>query len=349
MNAEQRTLRIGVVGLGFGAAVHAPAIIAQSNVQLVGIAGRNAVRAQEVASKFGGVKGCGSIDELLSLKLDAITLALPPDQVEAAVHEALKANVAILCEKPLGTDANQAAELTRLAQGRTTAVDFIFGELQTFARLKQLIDTRTYGAVKHVHVQWLTQSWAYRNKNWSWKTDAAQGGGVVSLFGSHLFFLAEWLLGRAVSVQAQSTEPLASQFAPAGARAAENCVECILKFPGNVLWTATFSNANEGPPLHRWVVVFEHAMVTLENVSTDYMSGFSLISLDNGGKNDVVKESTSSDDGRIAPFSKLLSRFANGVLMSKPVYPDFSVGARVQSIDTAVRKSTADKKEVFFE
>jgi len=76
-----RPLRIGIAGLGFGASLHAPVLRSFPDVQLVGIAGRSVDKAQGVADMLGIPKGCGSVSDLLDLNLDAITLALPPDQV----------------------------------------------------------------------------------------------------------------------------------------------------------------------------------------------------------------------------------------------------------------------------
>ena len=334
-------LRVGVAGLGFGASVHAPALLAQQNVELVGIAGRDATRAQMVANNLGIARGCGSVDELLSLNLDAITLALPPDQTEAAIRKALKAGVHILCEKPLGTDAKVAAELATLAQGRITAMDFIFGELQTFCRLKSLIDSKTYGMVREVKVEWQTQSWAHRNHHWSWKTDKAQGGGVLSLLGSHVFYLAEWLLGPAISVLAEIGEPVAQAFAPPGAEAAEDTVWCRLQHKNNVIFEAKISNAQPGVAVHRWTVIFERSTAVVENIGADYMANFTLTVSE-----ERMNEPKTTGDGRTQPFTRLLQRFLAGAKNHQPVFPDLVTGARVQAFDALVRISAVTGKEV---
>jgi predicted dehydrogenase len=336
-----RTMRIGVAGLGFGAAVHVPALQALSNVEVVGVAGRNAERTQVAAKKLGVAHATASVHELLDLGLDAITLALPPDQVAAAARAALSRGVAVLCEKPLGLYKEEALELAQLAHGHVTAMDFIFSELDTFIRLKEIVDSGSLGVVRHAHVLWLTESWAHRSRNWSWKTDATQGGGAGTLFGMHLYFLAEWLFGPASSVIAHASRSNCADFAPIGAHPAEDLIHCATQHESGTSWAATFGNANPGLSVHRWTVVFDLGHVVLENIGRDYTDGFVL------NVHPICKapsqhfESKIKGDGRLIPFGRLAKRFINGVRFVTPVFPDFAAGARVQQFDAAVRASAA--------
>lgn len=338
-DSRNRPLRVGVAGLGFGADVHIPALLSLPGVDLVGIAGSSTERAALVAARLGIANACGSVEELLGLGLDAVTLALPPNQVAAAVRAALDCGVAILCEKPLGTDAAEAAELAYLAAGHVTAMDFQFAELETFVRLKQIIDSGVLGQPRHAQVVWLTESWAHRNRAWSWKTDAARGGGAIALFGSHLFFLAEWLLGPAISVWARIDASATAAFAPAGTRSAEDLVHCRMEHRNGAVFAATFGNANPGSTVHRWTVVFEGGTVTIENATSDYMANFSLVVSGGCLDGEQISEPKADGDGRLQPFRRLAARFVNGVCTNRPVYPDLAVGARAMTIDAAVRAS----------
>ncbi len=337
-----RTLKVGVAGLGFGAAVHAPALLAMRGIEVVGIAGRCPIRAHAAADKLGIKKGYGSVQEMLASGLDAITLALPPDQTAQAVQAALDTNVAILCEKPLGVDAGMAIKLANQATNRVTAMDFIFGELVTFRRLQQLIASEQYGKVREVQITWLTESWAYRNRQWSWKTDAEQGGGVIALFGSHILFLVEWIFGKVIKLKAHTEQPMAASFAPPGAMPAEDKFYCSMTHENGVTVTAEIGNANPGPPLHRWSITCDKATITLENTSTDYIAGFALTVKDGATIFEQIPEPNSPiADGRLVPFSKLAERFMAGVRNQQPVFPDLTAGARVQMLDDAIRHSAA--------
>lgn len=340
--ATRRPLRVGVAGLGFGA-VHAAAFLAQPDVELAGIASRRVDKAQSLAVSLSVARACASVEELLDLELDAVSLALPPDQMAAAVRAALKRNVAVLCEKPLAQDAAVAQELADLAAGTVTAVDFIFGELETFKRMKQIVDNGLLGAVRHAEVLWAVESWANRLKKWSWKTDAARGGGVLNLLGSHVFYLAEWLLGRALTVRARTAPAAARVFAPPSEVAAEDFVRFAMTFCSGATLGAVIGNAHPGIHVHRWTVFFERGTAVLENVGVDYAAGFVLTV--RGDMTEVLAEPIGGSDGRMAPLGRLIARFLAGVATRTTVIPDLAAGARVQLIDTVARLSAAEERE----
>lgn len=338
-------LRVGVAGLGFGAAVHVPALQEIPDVEVIGIAGRSREHAEPVAKRLNVPRACGSVEELLDLSPDAVTLALPPLQSAAAVRSAIGRGIPVLCEKPLGTNSDEAFMLAQMANGLTTAMDFQFSELETFIRLKEIVEKGVLGKPRHVQVVWLTESAAHRHRAWSWKLDRARGGGALALFGSHLFFLAEWLLGPAVSVWARTSAAVTLTFALPDADPAEDLVHCGIRHTSGAVFAATFGNSNPGATQHRWTVVCERGTVTLENLTADYMSGFVLTTNGDWMPRESVTEPKVKTDGRLPPFRRLAARFLNGVRCQQRVSPDLYAGARVQLIDASIRKSAADSAE----
>lgn len=337
--SSARPLRIGVAGLGFGVAVHVPALRDLPGVEVVAIAGTDRAKAGEVAQRLGVGAACDSIQDLLDHDLDALTLALPPTQVASAVQAAFARDIPVLCEKPLGLTITEAIGLADRATGRIAGVDFQFAELETFLRLKQIIAEGRLGRVRHVVVDWLMESWAYRHQNWSWKLDAMRGGGAIALFGSHLFFLAEWLFGPASSISARISNTAQVATAPAGARLAEDLVHCRIEHQDGAVFAATFGNANPGCSLHRWVVVFDKGTVQLENTTSDYMSGFTLRVIGGTLDGEFLSEGNPGGDGRLPPFRRLAARFVDCLRSGQSMFPDFGAGVRALALDAALRSS----------
>jgi predicted dehydrogenase len=337
--SSARPLRIGVAGLGFGAAVHVPALRDLPGVEVVAIAGTDRAKAGEVAQHLGVGGACDSIQELLDHDLDALTLALPPAQVASAVRAAFARDIPVLCEKPLGLTIAEAIDLADRATGLIAGVDFQFAELETFLRLKQIVADGGLGRVRHVVVDWLMESWAYRHQTWSWKLDAMRGGGAIALFGSHLFFLAEWLFGPTAFMSARTSNTAHISSAPAGACLAEDLVHCRIQHRDGTVFAATFGNANPGCSLHRWVVVFDNGTVLLENPTRDYMSGFTLRVCGGPLDGEVLGEGNPNGDGRLPPFRRLASRFIECLRSGQPMFPDFGAGVRALAMDAALRSS----------
>jgi predicted dehydrogenase len=340
-------MRIATVGLGFGAAVHVPAVLALGDAEFVGLAGRSHDKAARKLEELGldRALAAASVDELLERRPDIVTVALPPDQNEAVVVRALQAGCAVLCEKPLAIDAAAAARMAAAAGDVPTAVDFQFAELGVFKQLAQLLADQRLGALRHVSVTWLVESFAQKRRLWSWKSELSAGGGVMSLLGSHLLFLAEHLFGPVAEVSAVYSNAATQKFAPTPQSAAEDLVQLRLAHVSGVHLFATIGNACPGLHRHIWHVVGDHGSVVVDNEGSDYMKGFSL-----RGAGDMEGLSWTDRDQpaklgeeRLSAFLDLLARFV-GHIRSRDrsrFVPDFKAGSRVQQLMDAAARSTA--------
>jgi predicted dehydrogenase len=339
LNTGRSKIRIGIAGLGFGAGVHAPAFMSIPGVEVVALAGTNPERAAAAARQLGITAACVSAGALLDYDLDAISLALPPAQNEAVATAALARGWGVLCEKPLAVDSAVAQRLAAAARGRITAVDFQFAELEVFRQLKALIEQQRLGSVRHAQITWLNQSWAQQHRSQSWKTSAMLGGGANALFGSHLFFLMEWLFGVTKRLTARCDRRATGVFVPAG-EAAEDLIHLTTEHASGAVVSATFGNANPGLNTHRWTIVCERGSIVLDNPGQDYMAGFTLVAHAADGSSLLeAEEPNAGGDGRLPPFRRIALRFVEAIRGDGVCHPDFSAGARVQSLMQAVTVS----------
>jgi predicted dehydrogenase len=120
-------LRMGVVGTGYWAdVVHAAGAAAHSDVDLVGVWGRDLAKARGLAERHG-TQGFDDFDALLDA-VDVLTFAVPPQvQADLAVRAA-EAGKHLLLEKPLTTDAAAADRLVDAVErtGVSTVVFFTY-------------------------------------------------------------------------------------------------------------------------------------------------------------------------------------------------------------------------------
>ena len=336
-------LRFGVAGLEFGAAVHLPALLSLPDVEVAAIAGRRPDAVRAVAARFGVATVADSWQALLEHELDAVTFALPPEANELACAAAAAKGIAVLSEKPLARSAEAARRLQSLASGIPNAVDFQFAELEGFRRLSDRLGSKELGALRHVQITWLVESYAQRHAAWSWKTDRRRGGGVTGALGSHLFYLLEWLLGEIVELRARTSSAATAQFTPDGGEPAEDRVDLWATHASGVTSTATYGNAAPAGPGHRWECICEQGTITLQNTTTDYMAGFELFVHSRANRRVDFKDSPMPGvDGRLAPFRALAQRFATTVRTGARMHPDFADGARVQELMEQVSDSIGD-------
>jgi len=345
-NDSRRTLRVGVAGLGFGAGVHVPALKLIPGVEVVAIAGTRPDHVKVEAARLGVPAGCIGFDDLLDRELDAVCLALPPAQNCPAAAKALDRGLAVLSEKPLATTAGEALDLAARAEGAVTAVDFQFAELQTFRELKARLDAGEAGCLRHVQVSWMVESWAQKNRSFSWKTDAGGGGGVIAVLVSHLLYLIEHLFGRVHRLHALTDNKTTRAFCPPDAEAAEDVVHLLMELEGGVTLSATVSNASPGTFHHRYEIVADGGTYRLFNPGPDYMAGFSLDYSDREGSRVLAREPEAEGDGRLVPFLSLARRFFDSVVAGTPVSPDFADGARVQVLSERLVESARTRSWV---
>ncbi len=325
--------RVAVAGGGFGAAVHVAGFRAVPGVEVVALAASTQASAALAAARAGVPVACAGIGALLDRPLDAVSFALPPDANPEAVAAALDRGLAVLSEKPLAPNGTDAHRLAVLAADVTTAVDFEFAELESFRALAAAIHDGSIGPVQSVDIVWRVESYAQRHRDWSWKTDAQRGGGVIGVLTTHLLYLIEWLFGPVVVTEAQLDSQATAAFAPPGAEPAAEAAALKLTTEAGVPVRIAVTNAAPGEHLHRWAVAFDGGQATLENSSADYMGGFTLILRDPSG--DVAhraEEPAVDGDGRLPPFIQLARRFVTAAREGGPCTPDFAAGARVQAL-----------------
>ncbi|WP_170294869.1 Gfo/Idh/MocA family oxidoreductase [Roseospira navarrensis] len=334
---------MATLGLGFGAAAHVPAFASLPGVEVVGLAGRDAVKAQAAADRMGVPRGVAGIRDLLALAPDIVTIAVPPRAVAAAVLPALEAGCAVFCEKPLGPDVATAQRLAEAARGIPTAVDFQFAMLPAFGRLHDLVRTGRLGRLRHVQVTWLVESYALRKGLSNWKTGQDEGG-VMTLLASHLLYLAEWLFGPVCRIQAHLT----ATAAPEAGSSADDLAEVRLTFANGGTLSAVVGNANPGLHRHLWHVVGAEGSLVLDNPTPDYMRGFSLTGAGVLADEQMHDPAESEGDGRIPPVRALAERFVAAVRGpdAAGLVPGFAEGLRVQHLIAAVQDSAAHDRTV---
>jgi predicted dehydrogenase len=109
-------LRIGVVGVGFGSAVHIPAFQSEG-LEVAAVCSRREERVRAAADKFGIAHAFSDYAEMLRLPgLDAVSVVSPVPLHHSMTMAALEAGKHVICEKPFTIDARLALEMWQKAQ-----------------------------------------------------------------------------------------------------------------------------------------------------------------------------------------------------------------------------------------
>lgn len=194
-----------VVGTGFGARVHVPAL-REVGFDVRALVGRDAERTRRRAEGLGVPHACTSLAEALAIPgVEAVTIATPPATHAPLVAEVTAAGRHVLCEKPFALDATEARGMLAAAEG--AGVTHLVGHefrwnpdrilVARAIRDGLLGEPRTFSLVMY---SGLVADAAKRMPEWWF--DPARGGGWLGASGSHLVDQLRTWLGEPATVSA---------------------------------------------------------------------------------------------------------------------------------------------------
>lgn len=189
-------LRVGVVGAGFIAGVHARAARV-ARARLVGVVASSPERAAGAAATLGAEQGYADLEALLDdAELDVLHICTPNSLHLDAVLAAAAAGVHVICEKPLATSAQDAATMVAAAKeaGVIGTVPFVYRFHPMVREMCARIRSGAAGTIASLHGTYL-QDWLSRPEDDSWRLQADSGGALRAFgdIGSHWCDLLEYV------------------------------------------------------------------------------------------------------------------------------------------------------------
>jgi predicted dehydrogenase len=183
--STERTVRVGIIGTGFGARVVAPVFDELEGCELVEVVTPR--DAQAVAAL------CASD------AVDLISVHSPPFLHLDHVSQAIAGGHAVACDKPFGTSAHEAQQMAALAAeaGVVNIVNFEFRFDAKHQLLRSLLEEGAIGDPIHFQSCMFTALSRTPLRPYGWLFDAERGGGWIGAFGSHVIDFALWTFGEA--------------------------------------------------------------------------------------------------------------------------------------------------------
>ena len=173
-----------VIGTGFGARVHVPALQA-AGFDVVALLGRDPDKTARRAARLGVPASC-DVDGLLARPdVAAVSIATPPATHAPLAIAAARAGKHVLCEKPFALDVAEAE--TMLAAAEEAGVTHLIGHEFRLATLVQFVA--------------LVPDPAARTPDWWF--DVGAGGGWLGASGSHVIDQVRAWLGDFAEVSAR--------------------------------------------------------------------------------------------------------------------------------------------------
>jgi predicted dehydrogenase len=200
--------------------------------RLVAIAGRNEEAVAEAARRYGFERWTASWEELVADPEIGLLDNLGPNAVHAApTIAAAEAGKHVICEKPLGRDADESYEIWRrvAAAGVKHMCAFNYRFVPAVRLARELIEAGELGDLRHFRGRYL-QDWGDTTAEiWRFDREAA-GSGALGDLATHVIDLARYLAG-----EIEAVAGFLRTFVPG--REVDDAVEATVEFENGAVGT----------------------------------------------------------------------------------------------------------------
>src|SRR5699024_6519883 len=216
MRREPRTpLGIGVIGLGWMGQLHARSYRAVvEHFPLLRVSPKFVIAADPLrehrrvgADQLGFSQVTADYRQVLNHpEVDVVSICAPNYLHREIALATAAAGLPFWIEKPMGTGANQSAEIAHAAAHMVTAVGFNYRHAPAIVHARRLIRTGSLGRITNVRCWPLADYAADPGAPLTWRYDYSQAGsGVIGDLLTHGADLLHFLVGRIVEVSAISS------------------------------------------------------------------------------------------------------------------------------------------------
>jgi predicted dehydrogenase len=185
--------RIGFLGCGWIGRARLEALLRAGVCSLVAIADLDQESRRFARTIAPEAEIFDSFLPLLACNLDGIVISTPNAQHAEQSQIALRHGLAVFCQKPLGLNTQETAQVITAARqaDRLIASDFPYRFTSSMQRIDRMISTGTLG--KLYALELLFHNSYGPDKAWYYDP-ALSGGGCLIDLGIHLVDLALWIL-----------------------------------------------------------------------------------------------------------------------------------------------------------
>ncbi len=251
-------IRVGIIGCGaISVRRHLPEYVAREDVEIAAIYNRTRSKAEEVQREYGGVV-CDSIEQLVNMDIDAVSVCTANSRHAHDAILALQAGKHVLCEKPMDVaiykciamveEAEKAGKLLMIAQNQRFS--------SAHVKAKELIDAGEIGRIVSFETKFGhsgPERWTGSDDTWFFKkTDA--GMGALADLGIHKTDLVHYLTGQTITEVYAHTATLDKKYPDGNPIDVEDNAWCIYKLADGATGTMHASWTDYGQEYNSIVI-----------------------------------------------------------------------------------------------
>lgn len=359
-------LKLALIGAGFIGRSHALAIQAVNRVfPLCPLAARAHVvaeateaRAAAAARQLGFAHGTSSWEAAVDVA-DAVIIAVPSSLHRPVAERAIAQKKPILCEKPVGLSAAEAASLAAQAEraGIVHAVGFTYVRLPLVRYAGSLLESGALGRVVHVRGRHCEDYLADPQAPHGWRLEIATAGryGALGDLGYHIVAILRFLCGPVAELSGLSRIVHAQRPRAGGGTAAvenEDYAAALLRFESGAVGIVETSRVAHGRKMDlSFEIVCEGGTLAFDAERMNELRLYEAGQPAHGaGFRTILANAEHPDYAGFLPapghqlgFNDLktieLHAFLQGIAAGRSVAPDLADAARISRICDAILDS----------
>lgn len=200
-------LKIGIIGIGTIADVHAQAINASDNMELLSAYSRNKENVLRFSKKYN-IQGFTDWNKFINdQELDVVSICTPNGTHLDYGEKAAEAKKHVIVEKPIEVTLERAQKLINACKKNDVQLAIIYQSrfMDNMQELKDLLDNNGLGKLfmGDAYIKWYRSQAYYDSGAWR-GTIELDGGGVLINQAIHTVDLLQWLMGDVDTIYGQT-------------------------------------------------------------------------------------------------------------------------------------------------
>ncbi len=196
-------IKTAIVGTGFMGKVHAENVRRLGNVEIAAVVGSRPETAEKFAQSAGIPFATSNLQDVLSNKeITVVHICTPNVDHYPMSLAAIEAGKAVLCEKPMTMNVDEAKRLVEAAKSKN-ALNCVQHNLRYYPVLQQVRQMIRHGDLGDILIVQGTysQDWLLYDTDWNWRLDAKSNGKlrVMGDIGSHWMDMIQHLTGLSIT------------------------------------------------------------------------------------------------------------------------------------------------------
>lgn len=195
-----KSISVGIIGTGFGGAVHAPIFQLHPGFEVKAIA--SVYRDRSESRTWQGISYYKDWRCMLeSEQLDLAVVASAPVHHYEMTMLALQSGCHVLTEKPLGMDKEQTLHMLKesIRVKRRAFVNFQWRWTPIRQRIKRMLQSKELGEIQHIKYTGSFSGYNMLTNSYrGWESRTEEGGGFLFAVGSHMIDSLLWWMGEEI-------------------------------------------------------------------------------------------------------------------------------------------------------